>query len=138
MWGKAIGFFAGNWKQLGSIVAVVAVAGSAYMYHLDAVADSFRDGRTEAIGECNATQLQKELEFEQAKNKGLAAELARREEIAEEVVKEVEERVVYRDRVIETIKEVAVENEGKCEEAVGETSKAFMRALQERQETQND
>ena len=91
---KGIGWLANKtgigtgWIKAG-LIALVLSAGAAW--HLDAVSDARLEARTEAVAECNTTQLEEDLRLanlktEAAENRAdnLAGELADREQEARE------------------------------------------------------
>ena len=89
-----------------------------------------RSIKAEVALECNATQLEEELEFEKRK----VADLEERERILQGIIDsyepEVIERVEFRDRVVTEIREVESEvnstEEGRIREELSPTTRLFL------------
>jgi DNA repair ATPase RecN len=114
------------WLMVG-VGAFVAI-GSFWAIH--AWNGMIRSIKAEVALECNATQLEEELEFEKRK----VADLEERERILQGIIDsyepEVIERVEFRDRVVTEIREVESEvnstEEGRIREELSPTTRLFL------------
>ena len=114
------------WLMVG-VGAFVAI-GSFWAIH--AWNGMIRSIKAEVALECNATQLEEELEFEKRK----VADLENRERILQGIIDsyepEVIERVEFRDRVVTEIREVESEvnstEEGRIREELSPTTRLFL------------
>ena len=114
------------WLMVG-VGAFVAI-GSFWAIH--AWNGMIRSIKAEVALECNATQLEEELEFEKRK----VADLEERERILQGIIDsyepEVIERVEFRDRVVTEIREVESEvnstDEGRIREELSPTTRLFL------------
>ena len=114
------------WIMVG--VGVFVAIGSFWAIH--AWNGMIRSIKAEVALECNATQLEEELEFEKRK----VADLEERERILQGIIDsyepEVIERVEFRDRVVTEIREVESEvnstEEGRIREELSPTTRLFL------------
>ena len=114
------------WLMVG-VGAFVAI-GSFWAIH--AWNGMIRSIKAEVALECNATQLEEELEFEKRK----VADLEERERILQGIIDsyepEVIERVEFRDRVVTEIREVEADvnstDEGRIREELSPTTRLFL------------
>jgi DNA repair ATPase RecN len=114
------------WLMVG-VGAFVAI-GSFWAIH--AWNGMIRSIKAEVALECNAKQLEEELEFEKRK----VADLEERERILQGIIDsyepEVIERVEFRDRVVTEIREVESEvnstEEGRIREELSPTTRLFL------------
>ena len=126
-----MGSIPSKWLMIGGGVTLAgAIAGVWLLFntYVDNVADA---ARAEAIAECNTTQLEEELAAEQRKNITLLERNALLEEQAKEETVRIEEKIVYRDRIVPEIREVQkiveATPDGKIREQVSPTTKAFLK-----------
>lgn len=121
-----------NPKRLMYTVGIILLIGGIF-WGIRSFNTYIDDVKASVVQECNDIKLQEELEFEKRKNAELEQRAVLLQNIIDEMNKEDNVRIEYRDRVITKIKEVQSEvektDEGKLREEISPTSIEFMKEL---------
>ena len=119
-----------SWWIVAIVVAFMGTASFLGVRMFNAYTDSVRD---EAIQECNTVQLEEDLAFQMRRAEDLENQLqAVQLQLSERVV-EIERVEVFKDRIVEKIREIEVEvvkePDGALREEISPTTRVFLQEL---------
>lgn len=130
---EVLSYLPKTWAWIAGGIAYVALfIGAAFVFNM-----GVNNSHNRAVASCNAAQLERELEAEKAENARLEVRVKEAEAASKKVEIRTQEKVVFKDRVVERIKEVEkqIPPDQACTVVVSDVTKEALKLISEDGET---